>query len=52
MYVLPRLILKKLVGVVYEVIGLDVYLLVIFTLYYDPSPQLWKVVVNMISSCL
>ena len=35
-----------------EVIILDVYLIVIFTPYYDPSPPLWKVVSNSMSSCL
>ena len=43
---------KKLVGVVKELIRLNLYLLVIFTPYYYPSPPLWKVVTNIVSSSL
>ena len=44
-------ILKKVDGVVKELIILDAYILVIFTPYYDPSPPPWKVVANSMSSC-
>ena len=37
-------ILIKSIGVVKEVIRLDIHLLVIFTPYYDPSLPLWKLV--------
>ena len=42
----------KISWFVKEVIILDVYIIVIFTPYYDPSPPPWKVVANSISSCL
>ena len=42
---------KQVVSVVKEVIRLDVYLLVIFNPYYYPSPPLWKVLANSMSSC-
>ena len=44
-------ILKKLVGVVKGMIILDIYLLVIFTPYYDPSSSLWEVVAKSMSYC-
>ena len=34
-----------------EVIILDLYLLVIFTPYYDPWPPLWNMMVNIMYSC-
>ena len=42
--------LKK-VHDVKQLLILDIYLLVIFTRYYDSSPPLWKVVANSMSSC-
>ena len=50
-YALGVAILKQVVGVVREVIILYVYLLVIFTPYYYPSPPPWKVVENSMPSC-
>ena len=50
-YVSAMAILKKVVGVVKEVIILDVYLLVIFTPYYNHSPPPWNVAANSMSSC-
>ena len=45
-------ILKTSSWIYKEVIRLDIYLLVIFTPYYDPSPPPWKVVSYSMSSCL
>ena len=45
-------ILKKISWFVKEVIIFYKYILVVFTPYYDPSPPLWKVVVNSMSSFL
>ena len=44
-------ILKQVFDVVKEVIILDLYRLVIFTPYYDPSPPRLKVVANSMYSC-
>ena len=43
-------ILKTSSWFVKEVIRLDEYSLVIFTPYYDPSPPLWKLLANIMSS--
>ena len=51
-YVLGVAILKTNSWFFKEVIRLDVYSIVIFTLYYYPSPPTWKVVDNIISSFL
>ena len=51
-YSLGVVILKTSSWFVKEVIRLDEYCLVIFTHYYDPSPTLWKVVANIMSSFL
>ena len=40
----------KTIGVVFEVIRLDVFFYVIFIPYYDSSPTLWEVVANSNSS--
>ena len=45
-------ILKTGSWFVKEVIKLDVYCLMLFTPYYEPSNHPWKVVANSMSSCL
>ena len=51
-YALATVILKTSSYFVKEIMRLTVYLLVIFTPYYDPSPPPWKVVANGTYSCL
>ena len=51
-YALAVTILETSSWFVKEVIRLDVYILVIFTTYYDPLPPPWKLVANSMSSCM